>query len=272
MRETAECQTSSAGTRPASAAEMTHGWTTDAGVAVPSVTAAQMREIDRIAIETTGPNLFQMMENAGRSLAALVLQHLGEGWRRGNVLVLAGPGGNGGGGICAARHLANRGIRVDLYESDPGRSTPTTGYQRHIFRATSGRTLPADGLPQAQPDLIVDALIGYGLRGAAAGSAGRLIEWANARACPIVALDVPSGLDATTGDASGPAIRATMTMTLALPKTGLHPTTSGHLVLADLGIPDAVYRQLGLSIQSPFDHRFAIPLHWSEEGKHAHRS
>jgi YjeF-related protein N-terminus len=80
---------------------------TDTGKEVPAVTAAQMREVDRIAIEETGPNLFQMMENAGSNLAAQALEALGVRWREALVVVLAGPGGNGGGGICAARHLAN---------------------------------------------------------------------------------------------------------------------------------------------------------------------
>ena len=75
---------------------------TERGIVVPAVDSAQMREVDRIAVEETGPNLFQMMENAGRNLALLAIQLLGEGWERAKVLVLAGSGGNGGGGICAA--------------------------------------------------------------------------------------------------------------------------------------------------------------------------
>src|SRR2546428_5077309 len=89
-------------------------FTTDTGRPVPSVTAAQMREIDRIAMEETGPNLFQMMENAGANLAALAMELLEE---PAPVVALAGPGGNGGGGICAARHLANHGIGVLLCPS-----------------------------------------------------------------------------------------------------------------------------------------------------------
>jgi len=68
----------------------------------------KMREVDRVAMDETGPNLFQMMENAGRNLAELAFEKIGEGWRNAKIVVLAGTGGNGGGGICAARHLANR--------------------------------------------------------------------------------------------------------------------------------------------------------------------
>src|SRR5258708_22611300 len=89
---------------------------TDKGVAVPTVTAAQMREVDRIAVEETGPNLFQMMENAGRNLAELAIELAGLHAR---VLVLAGPGGNGGGRIFPPRHLANHRGRAGLSLSAP---------------------------------------------------------------------------------------------------------------------------------------------------------
>src|SRR5262252_6871963 len=85
---------------------------TDSGIEVPVVTTEQMREIDRIAVDETGPNLFQMMENAGRNLALQAMEVLGAKWSRASMIVLAGGGGNGGGGICAARHLANRGLNV----------------------------------------------------------------------------------------------------------------------------------------------------------------
>ncbi len=85
-------------------------WFTDSGIAVPVVTTDQMREIDRIAIDETGPNLFQMMENAGRNIALQVMEILGVRRNTAKAIVLAGGGGNGGGGICAARYLANRDL------------------------------------------------------------------------------------------------------------------------------------------------------------------
>jgi NAD(P)H-hydrate epimerase len=81
-----------------------------------------MREIDRIAIEETGPNLFQMMENAGRNMALQAIDVLGPTWRERHVVVLADAGGNGGGGICAARHLANRRADVTLVLAAPLRA------------------------------------------------------------------------------------------------------------------------------------------------------
>ena len=82
-------------------------------IKVPAVTTEQMIEIDRIAIEETGPNLYQMMENAGRNLALTIIDKIAE-ISNPSIVILAGTGGNGGGGICAARHLANRNFNVKL--------------------------------------------------------------------------------------------------------------------------------------------------------------
>jgi NAD(P)H-hydrate epimerase len=132
----------------------------ETGIGVPIVSAAQMREIDRIAVEETGPNLFQMMEHAGRSLAELAIEHLGRDWQKRTVLVLAGAGGNGGGGICAARHLANRGARVVVCLADADHLAPVPALQREVFRATSGREIRPDELEHVDADLILDALVG----------------------------------------------------------------------------------------------------------------
>src|SRR5215470_6033667 len=110
-------------------------WVTDAGIEIPVVTTEQMREIDRIAIDETGPNLFQMMENAGRNLALQVMEILGARRNTGKVMVLAGGGGNGGGGICAARHLANRDVKVGLCLSAPNRLSSVVAFQRKVFSA-----------------------------------------------------------------------------------------------------------------------------------------
>src|SRR6516225_7447200 len=112
---------------------------TASGMEVPAVTAEQMREVDRVAMQETGPNLFQMMENAGRNLAALSMELLGNGWQQASYLVLAGSGGNGGGGICAARHLANHGCRVSLCLADPEHLGEVPAFQYEVFRSTSGK-------------------------------------------------------------------------------------------------------------------------------------
>ncbi|MBI2187061.1 MAG: NAD(P)H-hydrate epimerase [Acidobacteria bacterium] len=219
-----------------------------------------MREIDRIAVEETGPNLFQMMENAGRNLALQAIEVLGPDWRERHVLVLAGAGGNGGGGICAARHLANRGAAVTLVLAAPLPAGGVPAFQYHVYTGTPGRQIDAAAVREERPDLLIDALMGYGLTTAPQGIAADLITWANGTGAPILSLDVPSGVDATTGDIPGVVIRPRWTMTLALPKTGLRPEHAGQLVLADIGIPAEAFRRAGLAFVRPFGDRFRIPL------------
>ncbi|MBI3998764.1 MAG: NAD(P)H-hydrate epimerase [Armatimonadetes bacterium] len=239
---------------------MTARFVTEDGVEVPAVTAAQMREIDRGAIEETGPTLLQMMEHAGRSLARESLDRLGESWRRARIVVLAGPGGNGGGGICAARHLANRGVDVRLCLAAPDRLGDAAIFQREIYAQAGGQEVARGALDGARPTLIIDALLGYSLRGAPRPDMAALIRWAASSGIPVLALDVPSGVDATTGETPGDAVTATWTLTLALPKTGLRAAYTGDLVLADLGIPAAAFRRIGIPYTSPFGTRFRVPL------------
>ena len=233
---------------------------TDSGIEVPIVTTEQMREIDRIAVDETGPNLFQMMENAGRNLALQAMELLGAKWNRASMIVLAGGGGNGGGGICAARHLANRGLDVTLCLSEPHRLRSVVEFQRKIFSSTQGREIRIADLSRQTPDLIIDALIGYGLASAPVGLTAELIRWANHSGAPILSLDVPSGIDSTTGHTPGDFIVAQCTMTLALPKSGLVPDKTGDLVLADIGVPRMTFERAGVPHASPFDNRFRVPL------------
>ncbi|MFQ5603803.1 MAG: NAD(P)H-hydrate epimerase [bacterium] len=237
---------------------------TKIGLPIPAVTREKMREIDRLAITELGPNLFQMMENAGRSLASLAMNFLGESWKNARIRVLAGTGGNGGGGICAARHLANRGLKVGLSITHPQRLNSVAEFQRQVFQATAGEEMAIENLHDEPADLILDAVIGYNLKGAAAGRAAETIQWANRQPAPILSLDVPSGLDATTAETPGVCINARWTLTLALPKTGLLPEKCGQLFLADIGIPATVYERAGLRITSPFDKQFIVPLQTSK--------
>lgn len=234
---------------------------TDRGVPVPAVTTDEMREVDRIAIEETGPNLFQMMENAGRNLAATAIQMIGGAWRDAEIVVLAGTGGNGGGGIAAARHLANRGGRVSVAVTEAERLTPVPAAQLEIAGHAGVLVIREAGPSVRSADLLIDAVIGYSLRSAPHGVAAEMIADANTAAAPVLALDVPSGVDATTGQAPGVAVEAEATMTLALPKSGLVASQVGDLLLADIGIPAEVYRRLGKPLDAAvFDDRWVVPL------------
>jgi len=235
---------------------------TDRGVRVPAITTNQMREVDRVAIEELGPNLYQMMENAGRNLAITVLETLGAAWSETPITVLCGTGGNGGGGICAARHLANRGADVTVVVTDPAGLTPVPSEQLAIYRATAGTVADASALDALRPGLVVDAIIGYSLRGPPRGVARKMIDWAGVHSAPVISLDVPSGIDATTGESFGSQVQASITLTLALPKTGLDAETSGDLWLADLGIPAEVYCRVGIDVPTGlFGDRFRVSLH-----------
>ncbi len=238
---------------------------TEDSITVPAVSAAQMRELDRIAVEETGPNLYQMMENAGRTLAEFSLERLGPSWRKAEILVLAGRGGNGGGGICAARHLANRGAQVQLCIAALDGLTEVTAFQRKLFTNAGGAELnPADLSMKLRSDLILDALIGYGLQSAPSGTAASLIEWAANAGAPIISLDVPSGLDATSGSVPGSVVRPSATLTLALPKTGLRSNLVGDLFLVDIGIPPAVCQRVVPDYAAPFGTRFWVRLRREE--------
>ena len=213
--------------------------------AVPALTTEQMRAVDRAMVEDLHIELVQMMENAGRNLAELAITRCSPT----SVTVLAGQGGNGGGGMVAARHLANRDCQVQVVLSEPDRLTPVPAHQADIL-TRMGITI-ASRAPTA--DLVVDALIGYSLRGDPAGTAAQLITWANGQAAPVLALDTPSGLDLTTGTAGSPTVGASATLTLALPKIGLLDAPSaGELYLADISVPPLVYQRMGITVPPLF--------------------
>jgi NAD(P)H-hydrate epimerase len=199
-----------------------------------------------------------MMENAGRTLAQAAVEYLGAEWRDRPIVVCAGSGGNGGGGICAARHLANHGGDVVLILPVSDRMTSVAEQQLQIFRKTPGRIGATES---AEAELILDALIGYGLKGAPGGANQDAIRWITENDAPVISLDVPSGLDSTTGKAPGDAIEATTTLALALPKTGLLSPLAGDLFLADIGIPVGVLAMAGIRLdRSIFMGRHRIHL------------
>ncbi|MGB5812149.1 MAG: NAD(P)H-hydrate epimerase [Polyangiales bacterium] len=229
--------------------------------AVPCVTTAQMIEVDRAMIEDYGILLIQMMENAGRHLATLARIRFFEGSPQSKkVAVLAGSGGNGGGALVCARRLSAWGAEVEVFATHPpGSFRDVSGHQHAIVERLGvaiHTTLPS---ADAAFDLVVDGIIGYGLGGVPRGSAADLIEWTRAQAARVLSLDVPSGIDTTTGTAFVPSVVADATMTLALPKSGLLGSavrrSVGELYLADIGVPPQLYRAPALGLDVP--HLFA---------------
>ncbi len=223
---------------------------------LPSVSAAQMAEVDRLMIQQFGIQLIQMMENAGRNLAEQASRMLGARLRDRQIVVLCGTGNNGGGGMAAARHLHNRGVAVAVaLAGDRARLKEVPALQL--------RSVEQLGLESAEPpqlsgaDLLIDALIGYGLRGEPRREAAEWIEQVNRAGPPVLALDLPSGLNPDSGEPAASCVRAAATLTLALPKTGLTASSArpyvGELYVADIGVPPELLAQLGIEANSWFE-------------------
>lgn len=231
----------------------------------PWVTAQQMRDVQRLALEEFGLDILQLTENAGRASAVLALEMLGGRGRGQRVVILCGGGNNGAAGLVAARHLANWGVRVDpVISGVEDEASFTTRRQIQTLRA-AGILEPADLESTeitvedqlAEADLVVDALVGYGLEGAPPGIAGAVTQLAIEAGRPILALDIPTGVNASTGAVNAPAVRAVTTLMLDLPKKGLaQPEAKSHtgaLFVADLGLPASVPERLGIQLGSLFN-------------------
>jgi ADP-dependent NAD(P)H-hydrate dehydratase / NAD(P)H-hydrate epimerase len=204
---------------------------------------AEMAEADRLTI-AGGIAGLMLMENAGSAIAQAVAARQSPGSR---VVVLAGPGNNGGDGFVAARLLAERGYAVKALLA--GALDKLTGDAAAAAKVWGRGIEPAkpDGLAGA--DVVIDALFGAGLDRPVGGLAQAMIEAVNAQAAPVIAVDLPSGINGTTGAVMGSAIKAQQTVTFFRKKAGhvLMPGRAhcGDLSLASIGIPDTVLARIG---------------------------
>jgi len=197
--------------------------------------------VDRLCAGRFGLPVEWLMEAAGWQVA----RHC-----RGRTYVVCGKGNNGGDGLAAARHLHRWGRLAGVACLDAGALSDPARLEADALTAL--------GVPIAsEPDLtdsqvVVDAVFGTGLSRPAEGRAAAWIEAVNAGGRRVIAVDVPSGLDADTGLAAGPAVRATLTVTLGLPKPGLltgqGAALAGEVWVADIGVPMEAYRELGLEV------------------------
>ncbi len=227
---------------------------------IPAITVEQMILVDDLMINQYQISLIQMMENAGRSLALTANMLFLQGNPAGKtVVVLAGTGGNGGGALTCGRRLHNWGAHVIIALSRPQSELKNAPrLQMEILRSLGVPVISSEDLPNiASPNLVIDGVIGYNLKGASSGAAAALIQWANSQTAPVLALDIPSGLDGSNGKTPGISIRATATVTLALPKQGLYAATAqdhvGDLYLADISVPPELYAHPSLGLQIPAD-------------------
>ena len=226
-----------------------------------------MREVDRVAVQQTGPTLLQMMEHAGTELAQTALEMLGHDWRSSKVIVLVGGGNNGGGGVCAARHLANRGVTVLVVSIlRPAEADGALGQQHLALAEAPAEIIRWDeAFDTSEADLVIDAVIGTGLEEAPRARQMALIRAAQAASGPVLSLDVPSGVNADTGETPGFAVLPARTLTLGLPKHGLTRENSGELWLAALGIPPGVFARAGLAFPPIFGTETRLGLHYPGE-------
>ena len=223
-------------------------------------TSGQMRELDRRAVDEFGVPSLDLMENAGRHVFEAVRDILRSVEGK-HVIIAAGRGNNGGDGFVAARHLHEAGAEVSVFLlADP---TDVKGDAKTNLDVLLKTGLPVESIRSAseiesaltRSHAIVDAIFGTGLSGEVKGLPADVIKAINASGSPVVAVDVPSGLDADTGQIWGVCVNAACTVTFALPKIGLvmFPGAAyvGRLIVGDIGIPHQLYD--GINVELPDD-------------------
>lgn len=220
---------------------------------ISGIAKIQMVEVDRLMIEEFGINLFQMMENAGRATALISKKLFLETKEKPKVAILVGTGGNGGGGLVAARRLLNWGFNVSVFLSKSEEAFQSVPKQQlSIFKKMNGLAREfAKYDNDIKFDLIIDSIIGYNISGDPKNMVKDMIIWANREkdknGTPILSLDLPSGIGSD-GDIYNPAIKASVTLTLALPKKSMFEEVTkefiGELYLADISVPSSLYKKI----------------------------
>jgi len=243
------------------------------------LSAAEMREVDRLTTARYGIPSLTLMENAGASVADFIAERWPNSAQR-RIVVLCGKGNNGGDGFVAARHLLEMGAKPDVYlfaVPEEMQGDAATNCKR--WQEVSGAlhlVCNSGDLQNAKPalevaDIIVDALLGTGTRGAVEGVLAEAIEAVNKRRRPVrsavVAVDIPSGLVADSGEVMGACIHAMYTVTFTAPKTGMILGTAadrtGQVVARDIGSPPELIEEVGKGNVRWIDWRevsiFALP-------------
>ncbi len=236
------------------------------------VTAAQMRAMDAETIDALGVPGLVLMEQAGTLTAVALARRYGPPDGR-RAVVLCGTGNNGGDGFVVARHLLIAGAEVAVFLAGiPGKVAGDARANLEAFAGLGGTIYQASEVTSRRlksslerADVVVDALFGTGLSAPLRAPARDWVKAANRAGKPIVAVDIPSGIDGDTGQVMGDAIQADLTVTFACPKRGhfLVPGMDhrGDLVVADIGIPPSVRNRLGgaVSLMTAADARARVP-------------
>ena len=209
--------------------------------ALPTLTSAQVKEVDALAQARFGISVDWLMEAAGWQVARFCGQR---------AAVVCGIGNNAGDGLAAARHLHRWGLLARVCCANPDRLRGPAARELAALRRIGvevSKEIQIQG-----SEVVIDAIFGTGLSRAPQGLFAEWIETINASGLPVIAVDLPSGLDADTGVAYAPTVNASTTITLGLPKPGLlkgdGPRVAGAVLVADIGTPLEVYAALGINV------------------------
>lgn len=223
-----------------------------------------MERLDILAVQY-GLEIRQMMELAGfHMLEVFRLQKIS---KKLVITVIVGKGNKGGDGICAARHLINNGYKVSVILISNEISLDSRHHLKLLKKMKADILLYPRNKKQCQQrimksNILIDSLIGYHLQGAPRGLFKELIEVMNSSKKSIIAYDIPSGMDSTSGKCYDPCIKAKATLTLALPKKAflkkLGKEHSGKLFLGDIGIPNFLYNKIKKNSRPKFEKRLII--------------
>ena len=215
-------------------------------------TREEIREIDRVCVEDYGISVNVLMENAGRAVCSAVV---GKFPKAQKIAVICGGGNNGGDGFVAARHLAGKGKEVTVYTSR--KIAEYTEQPLENLRSAEKSGIPIIEIDQnpsriAPCDLIVDALLGTGLESKVRKTDAGLIDFINNSNCPLLSVDIPSGIDANTGAVLGNAVKADATVTFVIPKAGIavHPGVeyAGEIFVAGITTPKYLEENISCEI------------------------
>ena len=207
------------------------------------ITAEEMRRIDREAQEVNGIPSVVLMENAGRAAFEVALDMLAKDKIK-KVICICGKGNNGGDGFVVARHLINKDIETEVFllgNPDDLKSDAKINYDiLKKMKATIRETAAKDGIKEdlKKATLLIDGMLGTGLSGEVKEPYKNVIKYINESGKPVLALDIPSGLDATSGKVLGACVKAMKTVTFAFPKTGFikndGPAYTGEIIVRDI--------------------------------------
>jgi len=232
-----------------------------------------MQQLEKLLVSDFAVSRLQTMELAGLALARLARRYLEGDVADRPIVVLAGRGFTGGAGLCAARHLLNWGAWAQIVCSHPPEQYTGAAARQLAILQQMGAPLAwaEEGWELPPADLLIDAIIGYGLRGDPRGPSRTLVQLAASSAAPILALEAPSGMDTQSGTLFPVHLRATATLMLALPKQGmLVPAAAaacGESWLADIGVPAPLWPQLGLDVPPLFGRDCLLSLIVVEPGE-----